>query len=240
MVNVNGRDLTLYGAKMQSYPVISSSNVDVGVFQGADRSSLQMLHNRRGMRKMQCVIDFFGSNYERTLHRSEFEALFLGLEPAIMDIGDGFWYKAILSKIAETETVDELFTSVEYEFAVSRHRGGEIVAKVVPNDAMILCQSNVAKTDCVIRVLFENMERATNVLVQLNGLMFSFGEELTGDLVIDGANKVFTMGGKNVAGSLLWTDFPFLIPGENRLHMAVQGVPVSYKSAQISYTPTFL
>ncbi len=240
MVSINGKNLSEFGAKMQSYPVISSCGVDVGVFQGSDRSSLQMLHNRRGMKTLHCAIDFFGSNHERTLNQSSFEAEFLGTEPVVLDIGDGFWYGAILTKIEEPSTESELITTAEYEFAVTRHKGGEIVAEVVPNDAVIFCQSNVAKTDCVVRVLFEKMGGAVNTLIQLNGSEFALAEELTGDLVIDGVNKVFTMGGQNVAGALVWTDFPFLVPGKNQLSLSVGGVLVSQKTALVSYTPTFL
>lgn len=240
MATVNGRNLSEFGAKMQSYPILSACAVDVGVFQGAERSSLQMLHNRRGMRTLRCTVDFYGSNYERSLHQSEFDAQFLGVEPVILDFGDGFWYRAILTKIGDPETVAELITTVEYEFAVTRHRGAEITAEVVPNDAAILCHSNVAKTDCVVRVLFDQMGGATNTVVQLNGLSFTIADTLTGDLVIDGINKVFTMDGKNVAGKLIWTDFPFLVPGINSLSLFVQGVVVGKKAARISYTPTFM
>lgn len=240
-VRIAGRDLSDFFAKMQSYPEISSAEVVTGVFQGADRSSLQLLHNRRGSSFLTCRIDFFGKdNYERTLHQSEFEALFLGSEPVCIDIGDGFWYRAVLIQIGEPETQYELITTVEYKFQVSRHRGKEITASVVPNDAVILCHSNVAKTDCIIRVLFEQMGSARQVLVELNGLQWSYEPEIDGDIVIDGVNKLFTVNGKNVGSTMSWTDFPYLVPGENLLNLSVQGVVVGKKAAQISYTPTFL
>lgn len=240
-VMIAGHELSEFCAKMQSYPEFSSCEVVSGVFQGADRSSLQLLHNRRGSRFLTCRIDFFGKdNYERTLHQSEFEALFLGAEPVAIDIGDGFWYWAALTEIGEPETQYELITTVEYKFQVSRHRGKEITASVVPNDAVILCHSNVAKTDCIIRVLLEQMGGAKQVLVELNGLQWGYEPEMDGDLVIDGVNKIFTVNGKNVGGAMSWTDFPYLVPGENLLSLSVQGVVVSKKAAQISYTPTFL
>jgi len=63
---------------------------------------------------------------------------------------------------------------------------------------------------------------------------------IDGDIVIDGVNKIFTVGSKNVGSLMLWTDFPYLVPGENVLRLSVEGVVVGKKSAQISYTPTFL
>lgn len=240
-VKIAGRDLNEFHAKMQSYPEISSAEVLSGVFQGANRSSLQLLHNRRGSRFLTCRIDFFGKdNYTRTMHQSEFEALFLGAEPVEIDIGDGFWYRAALTEIGEPETQYELITTVEYKFQVSRHRGEAITASVIPNDAVVFCHSNVEKTDCVIRIPFEEMGGAKQVLVELNGLHWDYEPEMDGDLVIDGVNKIFTVNGKNVGSAMSWTDFPYLVPGANLLRLSVQGVVVSKKAAQISYIPTFL
>lgn len=240
-VKIAGRELNDFQAKMQSYPEISSAEVDSGVFQGSDRSALQLLHNRRGRKFLTCKIDFFGKdNFERTTRQSEFEALFLGPEPVCIDFGDGYWYRAILTKIGEPETQYELITTIEYKFQVSRHRGGEVIASVVPNDAVIFCQSNVSKTDCVIRVLYEQMGEASQIGVELNGLAWFYDPMIDGDLVIDGVNKIFTVDGRNVGSTMNWTDFPYLVPGENRLKLSVQGAVVSKKAAQISYIPTFL
>ena len=240
-VMIAGHELTEFNAKMQSYPQISACEVDSVVFQGADRSSLQLLHNRRGSRFLACRVDFFGKdNYERTLHQSEFEALLLGAEPVCIDIGDGFWYKAALSEIGVPETQCELITTVEYRFQVSRHRGEEITASVIPNDAVIFCQSNVAKTDCVVRILYEQMVNASKIVVTLNGLTWAYAPVITGDLVLDGINKIFTVGGVNVNSTIDWTDFPYLVPGKNMLTLSVEGAVVSRKSAEISYTPTFM
>ena len=240
-VIVAGRSLSEFCAKMQSYPEIGACAVDTGVFQGVDRSSMQLLHNRRGVRYMDCKIDFFGrDNYERTLHQSEFEALFLGSEPVVIDIGDGFWYRAVLTKIGGTSTECELITTVEYRFQVTRHQGDAITAQVIPNDARIYCQSNVPRTDCVVRLLYEGLGNAENLVLQINGLVFGYAPVLTADLVLDGVNKVFTVGGSNVTSQVVWEDFPYLLPGENTLKLSVAGVVVSKKSAEIVYTPTYL
>lgn len=239
-VMIGGHELSEYFAKMQSYPDISSCEVDTGVFQGANRSSLQLLHNRRGTRHLTCKIDFYGrDNYLRTLHQSEFESLFLGSEPVRIDICDGFWYRAVLVEIGAPITDHELITTVEYRFQVTRHRGEEVSAQVIPNDAKIWCHSNVAKTDCVIRVLQEGYT-GDYLEVRLNGLIWRYGAPLTGELVLDGVNKIFTVGGVNVTNQITWTDFPYLVPGENILQVAVESVVVANSVATLTYTPTFL
>lgn len=239
-VMIAGRELSEFCAKMQSYPEISACEVDTGIFQGVNRSSMQLLHNRRGVRYMDCKIDFFGDNYERTLHQSEFEALFLGTEPVVIDIGDGFWYRAILTEIGDTFTERELIATVEYRFQVTRHRGSQITTQVIPNDAQIFCQSNVARTDCIIRILYANLGGAKQTVIHLNGLAWSYAPTLTGDIILDGVNKTFTVAGKNATSNIIWEDFPFLVPGKNTLRVGVNGVVVSNKSAEIIYTPTFL
>lgn len=240
-VTVAGHELSEFCAKMQSYPKIGASAIDTGIFQGVNRSSMQLLHNRRGVRYMDCKIDFIGQdNYERTLHQSEFEALFLGSEPVSIDIGDGFWYSAVLTEIGDTYTERELITTVEYRFRVARHRGPQISAQVVPNDASIFCQSNVERTDCIIRVLYQNLGGAERTVIQLNGLEWSYEPALTGDIILDGVNKTFTVAGKNVTSKIAWEDFPYLIPGENTINVLVNGVVVGNKNAEVIYTPTFM
>lgn len=239
-VMIGGHVLPEYCAKMQSYPVISSCAVDTGVFQGADRSSLQLLHNRRRTRYLTCKIDFYGrDNYLRTLHQSEFEALFLGTEPVRIDIFDGFWYRAVLVEIGGMTTDHELVTTVEYRFQVTRHRGEEISAQVIPNNAKVWCHSNVAKTDCVIR-LPETSYVGNSLYIRLNGTEWSYDKPLNGDLILDGINKIFTVGSVNATNQITWTDFPYLVPGENNLVVAVEGIVVANHAATLTYTPTFL
>ena len=239
-VMIAGRELAEFRAKMQSYPCISSCEVDTGVFQGANRSSLQLLHNRRGTRFLTCKIDFFGKdNYERTIHQSDFEALFLGSEPVVLDIGDGFWYRAVLVEVGAPETERELITTVEYRFQVTRHRGEAVTANIEANDTMLLCESNVAKTDCVICLPYDKLGGASKITVGLNGLFWYYAPELTGDLVLDGVNKIFTVGGINANSTVTWTDFPYLTPGENLLTFSMSGLVLDV-AANVIYTPTFL
>lgn len=242
MVTVAGRKLSEFQAKMQSYPVIGSCAVDVEIFQGVNRSSMQALHNRRGARYLDCYIDFMGrSNFERTMHQSEFEALFLKSEPVEIDIGDGFWYRAILTQIGGSQTEGEYITTVSYRFQVTRHRGPEIVTQSILSDTKIFCQSNVACTDCVIQIPYSSkiaeMERMS---VYLNGLEWQYTSAVDGEIVLDGINKIFTVNGENVTNQFYWSDFPYLISGENQLSVSVNGWVIGDIPVNVIYTPTFL
>lgn len=237
---IAGKRLSEFDAKMQSYPEISSCAVDTSVFQGANRSSLLLLHNRRGLRQMRCVIDFIGEdNARRTERQSAFEALFLGAEPVQIDIGDGFFYNAVLNDISPPKTEGELITTVEYEFYVTRHKQ-EITALAQGENYKLYCISNVRRTDCIIRLPYIGMGEAHDIEVKLNGLNWIYAPTLTDDLILDGVHKIFLHGSTNVTSDILWTDFPYLVPGENSLSLFINGVVLFGKFFQVTYTPTFL
>ena len=239
-VRVAGKELCEFMAKMQSYPEIKPCEIDTGIFQGANRSSIRLLHNRRGAKILTCAIDFFGrDNFERTMHQSAFESLFLGMEPVTIDICDGFWYRAILIDAGAPKTEREYITTVVYKFRVTRHKGMPIIAKCLANDNKIWCESNVLKTDCIITIPTNRMQDAEGLLIELNGLDWYYSGKYSGDLVLDGVNKIFTINGENVTSEIEWTDFPYMVPGSNMLKFSIEGVGVS-ASATVAYTPTFL
>ena len=85
-----------------------------------------------------------------------------------------------------------------------------------------------------------NLGGAERTVIQLNGLEWSYEPALTGDIILDGVNKTFTVAGKNVTSKIAWEDFPYLIPGENTINVLVNGVVVGNKNAEVIYTPTFM
>ncbi len=239
-VRIAGRGLYEFMAKMQSYPEITSCEIDAGVFQGSNRSSIQLLHNRRGAKKLTCKIDFFGrDNYERTMHQSAFEALFLGSDPVTIDICDGYWYRAILTGTGAPRTEREYITTVEYQFRVTRHRGSPVTVECKANDNRVWCESNVLKTDCIITIPCDRLQGADSILIGLNGVQWGYSGPLSGNLILDGVNKVYTIGDRNATTDISWSDFPYLLPGSNKLEFSISGIVVGVE-ASLTYTPTFL
>lgn len=243
-----GHPLYEFGAKLQSYPEIRPSKPDTEVFQGSGRSSIQLLMNRRSYKQMHCVIDFLElSGYERTRRQSDFEALFVGDDPVEIDFGDGFFYRAVLTGVSDAKTVGEYITTVEYQFIVTRHT--QIQELIIePNGGAFRCESNVRKTDCTIYLPHTLWSGGTLVLIELNKPQqeWVLQENFDGDILLDGVNKRFlkqTASGtwKNIASKLSWTDFPYLIPGENSLNISINGGPsLTGHTAKITYTPTYL
>ena len=237
-MTINGRSLTDFGAKMQSAPEIGSCEIVTSIFQATNRSSIQLLDNRRGGRDMRCLIDFWGSAEERAMNRSSFEAVFLGIEPVKIDICDGFWYNAVLVKSEYVETIAELITTVEYTFRVTRHRGNEITVNSETDDISFICHSNVMKTDCIIHMERRYGFKDTRVII--NGLNWIVPPEPEGSLTLDGVHKIFLINGKNANNLIQWTDFPYLVPGKNKIQLAIDGVVPPSLPVSVTYTPTFL
>lgn len=236
-VTINGHGLWEYGAKMQA-PKIQSNEIQTSVFQALNRSSMNLLQNIRGSKKMNCMIDFYGDAFTRTMNRSNFEALFLGTDPVIIDICDGFWYRAILLQASYEETVSDLISTCSYEFLITRHRGSEVVINTITDFVEFDCRSNVAKTDCTIEV---DVQKSADywTIISLNGIEWKLPPNKEGTLVMDGVRKIFFFNGVNATNQIGWTDFPFLVPGRNQIIQQAGGIP-AHSSVTIRYTPTYM
>lgn len=234
-VFIAGHEISEFGAKMQSYPSFSS-DVDADIFHGTERSSMQLLHLRRNAMHMTCVIDYFGNNVKRTARQSALESLLIAPEPVVIDIGDGFHYLAVLEKPGSGNTLGEICTSVEYMFRVTRHK--DEVAITTPRGAYnyVFCKSNVPKTD--VKIYISELDAPDGFVVRVNDLKFEYDGPMTGNLFLDGINKIFKMGSTNITNTLRWTDFPYLVPGKNEILFTTQGVAVP-TGCSVRYLPTF-
>lgn len=230
-----------FRAKMIAYPTVST-DLDNAIFQGVNRSSIQLLHNYHAGQYMDCDMDFFGTVEERTKNRSALEALLIAPEPVKIDFGDGFFYRAVLQKISGVQNDTEVFSSVSYRFRVTKHTD-EIKLDILNGETRLFCQSNVPLTDCRIYIPLSAIEGATGLSVQLGDMEWQFDMEITGSLILDGIDKIFTMGGVNITNhnDFTWTDFPALTPGINVVTVSVDGVSGSIPTPiSIRYLPTYL
>lgn len=241
-VTVAGRPLGEFGAAMQ-YPAFSKTR-SVEPFQGRQRSTLFLLTNQTTAMLMRCKIDFFGSCEDRTMGQSAFEALFQGMDPVKIDVLDGFWYNAVLLSANPSATSHDAMTSVEYEFRVTRHK--DPVTVEMQAAETIYCSSNVTQTDCCIIVDGDffggELDAGLFLTISLNGLQWVIAgsdNPDNEDIILDGINKRFLIGDTNVSNKVTWTDFPFLVCGENQLQSSVSGTLVNYINGRIVYTPTF-
>lgn len=241
-VTVAGRPLGEFCAAMQ-YPSFTKTR-SVEPFQGRQRSTLFVLNNQTTAMLMRCKIDFSGSYEDRTMGQSAFEALFQGMDPVKIDVLDGFWYNAVLLSANPSATSHDAMTTVEYEFRVTRHKDPVTVQMNRVNN--IHCISNVDRTDCIITIAAGffggEVDEGLQLELYLNGYCWVIqGSDNPNKeaIILDGVNKRFLIGSANAAQKIYWTDFPYLIPGENQLRVAVSGIPGVSFLGSVEYTPTF-
>lgn len=246
-VTVAGRDLAEFGAKMQSWPEISACEVDTGIFQGAGRNTMHLLQQRRGARRFACRIDFWGqSPREWAENISAFSAL-LSDGPVEIDIGDGYLYQSILLAESAPIVSGEVVATVEYQFQAVRHWEARTLNffTSIDGDTIIDCQSNIRKTDCTIKLSADgNLAQASGLGLRLNGISWTYLGVIGGTTILDGIHKAYTMAKASISTKLIWTDFPWLKPGENAISIwnetaSGEGGRI-YTDVEITYVPTFL
>ena len=238
-VTVGGHLLSDFYAKMQASPSFVRQR-EVETFQGRQRSTMLLLQNLNKSLIMQCKIDYFGTAIQRAAGQSEFEALFQSSEPVVIDIMDGFWYNAVLLSASESVSSYQYITTVSYQFRVTRHKPA--VTEELEMTEVIKCSSNVDRTDCIITVSAGFMD-GSDLTLTLNEYSWTIhGIENPNDeqIVLDGIHKVFKIGTQNAAQKIIWTDFPYLVPGDNTISVVVNGVFPGGVNGSIEYVPTFV
>lgn len=240
-VTAAGRSLSEFDAKMLSYPQFSKT-YDVETFQGRQRSTMIPLKNLITGMTMTARIDFSGTNAARTAAQSEFEALFRSqTQPVEINIGDGYFYRSVLLSAVPILTSAEQITTVEYSWRVTRHKTPVLVSLYGQN--RLVCPSNVEHTDCVLTIL-DGAQQGYLLSVELNGLEYivqSADNPNNEEIVLDGVEKTFKIGGASATQKVEWKDFPFLVPGENIINFYLDTAPASHVLfATVSFTPTYL
>lgn len=244
-VTVAGNLLSSYGAYMQANPVISHIR-DVETFQGRQRSTMLPVKNLITGMQLKAKIDFIGSASARAMNRSNFEALFRSqTDPVVIDILDGFFYRAVLLSTTDCGTMYDMINTVQYVWQVTRHK--DPVTINFRGSSTVNCSSNVDKTDCILTIDgagAANAEVVININYSLDyhiGYYISNSLTTGDDVILDGINKRFLIGTRNVASLIEWRDFPFLVPGNNSIVIYI-GASTAPSNLQCSftYTPTFL
>lgn len=243
-VTVDGHSLDEFGARMQSWPELSACEIDAGIFQGAGRSAMHLLQNRRGIRHLTCLMDFLAPDWAG--HISAFDAL-LARGPVEIDLGDGYLYRAILVSESAPEVAGETVATVEYKFQAVRHwpeQTAIVTTTLTETPAMVYCQSNYPVTDCRIRIPYDAaLGAVTGIQVVVGNLGWYYPETPKEDLIFDGINKVFAHGSMPISSRVTWRDFPYLVPGANKVELWKDTATATARiqhAVEITYSPTFL
>lgn len=179
--------------------------------------------------------------------RAQIEACMQRVERAmlgkvVLNIGDGYRYQCILTEISDGKWERNLSCTKIYTFDAVKAYEMTRLEYDGTKEASVEVASTVPRTDCRL-TLTHPVGEATSIIIKINDQEFGFsdstGSVAKGPVVLDGWDKVITMGGDNLIKYWSWTDFPFLAPGTNTIWVSIDGTTV-YPKGYIEYYPTFL
>lgn len=226
---VNGVPLATYGGASLLDYTIGETVVKAATFQGVNRTNWNLLKNIFLMREISLTVVFEAADLRTAkLNRSALNgALFNKAELFIPD--DGFHYTAICTNTGVETLVGIGDKSAQikstYTLTGVRHDPLKIVT-LAPGETLY-CLSTMPFTDCRLTATV-GADAAT---YQLGAAIFT--NVAAGDfLVFDGINGKITKNASNYAGSVVWSEFPNLVPGANTV-TCVDAVTVEYEPTYI-------
>lgn len=244
-VYVSGHDLSEFSAKLERNYTVSGCGVENHWNQGPSRGSILLLRQNFSPLSIRLPLHFYaGSKRETMAQLSRFNALCKGT--VTLDLGDGFFYRCILTEIGETAWLGDDFCAVDYTF--SGIRCGEKTTLEGAAPLQLYNRATFSKSDCVITLKDFKLKSSVPVTVTVSDGKTTFLTwkldtagglyQAGGDLVLDGVNKRNLYGGGNIpTGTLDFFDYPYLKPGTNTV--SVSG-GLSAADIRIDYVPAYL
>lgn len=237
-ITVNGRDLAEFSAKLLTEYGLGVCGVETETFQGSGRSSVYLLGQKASPMEILLPLEFWGEDRADTVKKwSRFCGNLMG--KVELDLQDGFIYHCWAAELGQPLWITDEWMSVEVKLKGMRHRETVSLTVETAEDAVVECVSTFPKTDCVVSLTVP--EGTTGVSLSLGEQVWSYGGTVSAEaeLVLNGVDKCFTLGGENIAGQLEWEDFPYLVPGENLTEVYFGGQKVTGR-VTVTYRPTFL
>lgn len=234
-----------FQAKLESDYAISGCQIENHTNRGPSRSGAVLLRQNIGPLTIRLPLNFYAGNKVETMAcMAQFNTLCQG--QVELNLSDGFSYDCVLTEIGETAWLGDCFCAADYTFTGIRH--GQPVTLEGNAPMHLLNEATFPKTDCVITVTDLQLQSGTPVVLSISDGKTTFlrwkidtsgGLYLPGgDLVLDGLQKQNRYRGGNIpTGTMTFTDYPYLKPGENTI--SVSG---GLTSAQLRlyYTPAYV
>ena len=237
-VFVGGRDLMEFSAKLQTGYTMGASAVETETLQGRDRGSQILLSQRFGPTEIVLPLEFWGRDRQDTVWKwTDFCRTVSG--ETELDLGDGFQYTCTVTDLGEPVWLSDSWLSADVTLRGFRRLPRVRLRPEELGDGTVRCAGTFPRTGCVITVPADRLAGAESVEVRLGDRLWRLEGPFSGDLVLDGENLAFTLGGVPVADKLTWDAFPFLTPGENHLQVFLDGTETA-GAAALSYRPAFL
>lgn len=238
-----GRSLSSFGARLRQSYTVSGSPITPTIRQGKNDSRFFLLDREIGLLTVTLPLDFYGQSV-RDIARNMAELRGLCRDLVEADLGDGFRYRLCLTAVGETEWTGDVLCS--QTLTLQGMRLGEKIT-VSSDGGSILRLYNPAtweKTACRLTLSgFRTTSSKCFVHLRQDGDSY-LTWQLTSDesynggtLILDGMEKVNSYAGGGLpSGTMQWTEYPWLKPGESHLIVAgaeVSGVKVEWEPAYV-------
>lgn len=239
-ITLGGHDLSEFSAKLQTGYTMGAPALSTATFQGKSRSTLLLLDQTFGPLEIILPLEFWGKSRQDTV--SQWTRFLQAASGKVrLDLGDGYEYAVCATDLGKPVFLtDECFT-VDVTFQGFR-QGPEIVLSTQTDlGSSVFCPSTFPRTDCKITFPKALLGGAKQVAVTLGANSWYLKTAFTGtqDLVLDGVNKIFLLGGNNVTAQMTWEDFPYLVPGENLIAVYINTIGVT-RGVELAFRPTYL
>ena len=202
-VTINGRDLSLYGAKMLDFSVSGISYTDNYSMQPNGFFPVRY-QGQASLRDLTLTLDFVGTTW------AECETLasdFMAELASGADIGlpDGYLYFCVIQKNAAPKRPSKYITTHTINLKAVRH-GALETATTTTTETLL----NAGNRPAPARVTVSGITGTVTVFgVTITGL--------TGTVILDGLSKTVTQNGQNVFGNTNLVKFPLLDVGYNEI-----------------------
>lgn len=223
-IYVAGRSLRSFGARLRQGYTVSGSPITPTLRQGKNDSRFFLLDREMGLLTVTLPLDFYGESVRAIAgHMAALRGLCRDLVD--VDLGDGFRYRLCLTEIGETEWTGDVLCSQTLTLQGMR-LGEKITVRGDGNSVLRLYNPGTwEKTACRLTLTgFRFTGQRAYVHLRRDGktyLSWQFttpGSYPGGDLILDGIEKVNSYAGEGLpSGTVQWTEYPWLPPGESRL-----------------------
>ena len=244
-IYIGGRDLSEFRAKLETDYSITGYALENTYNKGALRSGFTLLRQAPELLSIILPINIFGADKrETTENLAAINAQCAGVVE--LDLSDGFAYTCMLEEVRGTTWLSDAWCTADYCFMGVRHKDPIAVSAPAPlhlqngatwpkNDCTITIKNFKAKTSApVVITLSGEGKTLLTWKIDTSGGLYQAG----GDLVLDGVRQRNGYNGGNIpTGTMTWTDYPYLVPGQNTI--SVSG-GTTKADIVVDYTPAYL
>lgn len=217
-IYIAGQDISDFGARLRQDYTISGAPISPTLRQGKNDSQFFLLDRSDGLLTVTLPLDFYGENVPEIAKNM---AKLRGLchELVEVSLGDGFRYRLCLTDIGVQEWTEDVLCSQTLTFQGQRLGAPLCVTGTAP--LTLYNPGTWSKTACRV-TLTDFRPTASNIVIALRQGNKSYltwritnsADYTSGDLVLDGVEKVNSYAGSAVPKSTMrWTEYPWLHPG---------------------------